>query len=84
MNKNEYKELTYQIVPKLKEHFKSRKEDVEVLILQDTLSGSNHPFNQPSLIIGVGYKGTNFYEVYQVTNNGNECSWKFAGNTQAK
>lgn len=82
MNQQEFKQLTYKIVPALQEHFRESKEEVEVRVLQDTLNQQSNPFHQPSLLIGVGYKGTNFMEVYQVTNNGNEATWQFAGNTQ--
>lgn len=80
MNSVEYKKLCYDIVPKLKEKFAKSEDTVEVVILQDTLF-SKHPFGQNSVIIGIGYNGTTVRELYQVNNNGEECSWNFIGNS---
>lgn len=82
MNQQEYKQLTYDIVPSLKDYFKDKHDKVDVCIVQDTLSQQGNPFQPSALVVGIGYLGTNIYECYQVTNSGDVAEWKFIGNTQ--
>ena len=82
MDTKEYKQLTYSIVPALQEHFKGNKDEVEVKVLQDTLNSQGNPFNPPSIIIGVGYKGVNVMEAFRVSNDGNVCEYHPMGNVQ--
>ena len=79
MDTKEFKQLTYSIVPALKEHFAVSKDGVEVRVLQDTLNQQGNPFQPAALLIGVGYRGTRLMEVYQVTNDGESCAWEFRG-----
>lgn len=69
MNQAEFKALSNQIVPKLKENLPDN--DVRVLQYETPFSG---------MLIGISsFKGSVNYEVYEVRNNGDEASWQFKG-----
>lgn len=71
MNQKEFKSLTAKFVDKLRETAKLQKTEVNIL-QQDSFNNK--------IYVGINYEDSKgFVEVYELINNGDAASWKFAG-----